>query len=157
MVGSNGDHSVGIEILDWTARKGVDCQLDQNPAGSNSILDLSDDFNNLHKSIAFNWSSNTQYRIVTARHGAAYTCNVVGPAGMQSLSGSSTVVPRDGNAVDIWPTARPHSSARSRSSVRHSASFVTLSSGRSRLALTPRGLVLPTAAAPHPSPQPAET
>jgi len=102
MLGTTGDHSFGIEIYDMTADKGVDCGLDQSPAGSNSILFLQDDFGNLNKMINYTWTTGAEYRILLARHGKSYTCSVVGPAGAQSLNGDSNVVPRDGNSVDFW-------------------------------------------------------
>lgn len=101
---TSGDHSVGIEIWDSSAMKGVDCALDQEPAAQNSLLYLADDFKNLGKSVAVTWTPGTQYLITLARHGAAYTCTVTGPGLAQpaTLSGNSNVVPRDGNAIDIW-------------------------------------------------------
>jgi hypothetical protein len=111
MTGSNGDHSVGIEIWDQTAMSntgaGVDCWLDQFPAGSNSMLILDDDFNNPHlsRSTSYPWTVGGQYRLTMTRHGGTYTCTVVGPNGSadtKSLSGPSVAVPRDGYAVDIW-------------------------------------------------------
>jgi len=103
MMGNNGDHSIGVEVYDETAQKGVDCFLDQNPAGANSILWLVDDFTNgVNKKVAFAWSNNVEYRITMARHGSTYTCNVVGPGGTQSTQGTSAVLPRSSAAVDIW-------------------------------------------------------
>lgn len=102
MIGLTGDHSVGLQVKDTNANKAVNCGLDQNPAGSNSILFLTDSFNTLNKTVSFAWTTNTEYRITVTRHGSIYTCSVVGPAGMQTASGTSAVVPQDGNSVDIW-------------------------------------------------------
>lgn len=105
ILGTTGDHSVGIEIYDKTADKGVDCGLDQAPAqgGTSSVLFLSDDSNpNVDKSVTFVWTTGTEYRITMTRHGSTYTCNLVGPGGPVTLSRNSTVVPRDGNSVDLW-------------------------------------------------------
>lgn len=103
LTGSMGDHSVGIEIFDNAnnVQKGVDCALDQGNGGANSILYLGDDFTNgLNKSTSFAWTAGTQYRLTMTRHGSTYTCSVAGLG--QTLSGTSAVVPRDGNAIDIW-------------------------------------------------------
>jgi hypothetical protein len=109
MTGTNGDHSVGVEIWDKNANSnkgaGVDCFLDQDPAGQNSALLLTDDRNsNPLAQTAYGWATGIQYRISLERHGQAYTCSVVGPGATQpiQLSGNSNLVPRDGNAVDIW-------------------------------------------------------
>jgi hypothetical protein len=105
MMGSDGDHSVGIEIWDNSNQKGVDCGLDQDPAGSNSMLRLQDDNNTNHlgKSTGYGWATGMQYLITMSRRGSTYDCEVTGPGGTTAkLSGTSNLVPRDGNAVDIW-------------------------------------------------------
>jgi hypothetical protein len=44
-----------------------------------------------------------QYLITMSRHGSTYACQVTGPGGTTAKpSGNSNLVPRDGNAVDIW-------------------------------------------------------
>jgi hypothetical protein len=102
MQGSDGDHSAGIEIYDSNAMKGVACGLDQDPAGSNSMIRLADR-NNLKKSTAFSWTTGVQYLVSVTRHGSTYACTVTGPGGATAnLSGTSNLVPRDGNTVDIW-------------------------------------------------------
>jgi hypothetical protein len=102
MQGSDGDHSAGVEIWDNNAQKGVDCGLDQAPAGSNSVLRLADR-NNLNKSTPYSWTTGMQYLITLTRHGSTYACTVTGPGGTTAkLSGSSNLVPRDGDTVDIW-------------------------------------------------------
>jgi hypothetical protein len=102
MQGSDGDHSAGIEIYDSNAMKGVDCGLDQAPAGSNSMLRLTDR-NNLKKSTAYSWTTGVQYLISVTRHGSTYACTVTGPGGATAmLSGTSNLVPRDGDTIDIW-------------------------------------------------------
>src|SRR5678816_1774576 len=66
---------------------------------------LTDDRNsNPLAQTAYGWAINIQYRISLERHGQAYTCSVVGPGATQpiQISGNSNLVPRDGNAVDIW-------------------------------------------------------
>ncbi len=50
----------------------------------------------------FAWTTNTEYRITLMRHGSTYACSAVGPDGTQTVSGTSAVVPQDGNSVDIW-------------------------------------------------------
>jgi len=102
MLGTTGDHSIGIEIYDMIADSGVDCNLDQTPAGANSLLFLQDDFDQLDAKPAYAWKTGDEYRLTLTRHGKAYTCNVVGPLGSQTATGNSEVVPRDGNAVDVW-------------------------------------------------------
>ena len=106
MMGNNGDQSIGVEVYDGatTVQKGVECELDQDPAGSNSILWLVDGFNSgVNKKAAFAWTTNTEYRITMVRHGSTYTCTVVGPGGTtQTTSGTSAVLPRDSSAVDVW-------------------------------------------------------
>jgi len=102
MLGTSGDHSFGIEIYDMTADKGVDCGLDQTPAGSNSLLFLQDDFDKLNVVPAYTWKTGDEYRLTLTRHGKKYTCDVVGPLGSKTASGDSDVVPRDGNTVDLW-------------------------------------------------------
>jgi hypothetical protein len=99
-----GDHSVGIEIWDNTAQRGVDCALDQEPADQNALVYLADDFKNLNKSAPVAWTPGTQYLITLTRHAAVYTCTVTGPGLAQpvTISGNSNTVPRDGNAIDIW-------------------------------------------------------
>ena len=103
-MGSKGDHSVGIEIWDNASnvQKGVDCGLDQGNGGTNSVVYLSDDFNNLNKSADYPWKPGDQYRMTIAKHAKTYTCIVVGPQGTTTLMGDSNVVPRDGNTVDVW-------------------------------------------------------
>jgi len=106
--GTSGYHSIGIEIYDATAQKGVDCSLDQNPAVPNGILLLMDDFNTgVDKEPPFAWTNNTEYRLTMTRQGSTYTCTVVGvgAAGVtQTATGTSAVVPRNGASVvvDVW-------------------------------------------------------
>jgi hypothetical protein len=108
MTGANGDHSVGIEIWDKNANSmngaGVDCGLDQDPAGSNMALLLTDDVHtNPLAQAGYPWATGMQYRITMSRHGSTYACSVTGPDGItKKLSGNSNLVPRDGNAIDIW-------------------------------------------------------
>ena len=102
LLGTRTDHSIGIEIYDSIADKGVDCAIDA-PIGAATILYLGDEFTNgLDTSIGFLWSLALDYRITFTRHGNQYTCVVVGPFGTQTRMGTSNIVPRDGNAVDIW-------------------------------------------------------
>jgi hypothetical protein len=106
--GSNNEHSLGLEIWDITAKKGVDCALDHNPAGANAILYLQEvnntgPTNNLNKMTSYGWAMNVVYRLTETRHGNTYTCMVVGPDGTQAtLTGTSQVVPRDGTTAEIW-------------------------------------------------------
>jgi hypothetical protein len=105
MTGSDGDHSVGLEIWDETAQKGVNCGLDQDPAGANSQLRLVDDNNsNNPQKTAYSWVTGMPYLITMSRHGKVYSCKVNGPGSTTaSLTlNNSNLVPRDGNAVDIW-------------------------------------------------------
>jgi hypothetical protein len=102
MLGTSGDHSLGLEIYDKTANRGIECGLDQAPAGSNSILFLDDYLNNVSKSTSFAWAPGTEYRLALARHGRTYRCSVVDPGGTASLTTDSNIVPRDGNSVDFW-------------------------------------------------------
>jgi hypothetical protein len=103
MMGSNGDHAAGIEIFDSSAQNGVDCELDQDPAGSNSVLRLRDEPSNFKKSTPYSWATGMQYLVTLTRHGSTYDCTVAGPGGTSAkLSGTSNLVPRDGNTVDIY-------------------------------------------------------
>jgi len=108
MIGSTGDHAVGIQVKEPNPDKGVNCELDQKPAGSNSILfpnetsTTSNTLNTPSLNMPFAWTTNTEYRITLTRHGSNYTCSSVGPNGTQTISGTSAVVPQDGNSVDIW-------------------------------------------------------
>jgi hypothetical protein len=103
MMGSNGDHAVGVEIFDSNAQNGVDCELDQGFVGPNPVLLLKDNTNNLKKSTAYSWTTGMQYLITLTRHGSTYDCTVTGPGGTSAkLSGTSNLVPRDGDTVDIW-------------------------------------------------------
>lgn len=102
---ASGDHSAGIEIWDSSAMKGVDCALDQDPSqNENPLVYLADDFKNLNTSMPVAWTPGTQYLVTLSRHAKVYTCTVTGPGIAQpiTVSGNSNVVPRDGNAIDIW-------------------------------------------------------
>jgi hypothetical protein len=101
-MGSNGDHSIGLEIYDETAQRGVDCMLDMNPTSPSGILLMVDDFNKLNQKLPLAWTTSTVYRLTLARHGSTYTCTAVGPGGTQTISGTSAVVPRSNGAVDVW-------------------------------------------------------
>jgi Thrombospondin type 3 repeat len=92
------DHSMGIDIYDATTMKFIDCGIDLT---GSPFLFLSDNIS-LNKTPAFAVAANTRYALTVTRHGTTYTCNVVGPAGSQTATGTSNVTPRAGDAVQIW-------------------------------------------------------
>jgi len=104
--GTNGDHSIGVEVYDETTQKAVDCALDVNPNIPNGILLLIDDLTNPHldKEPALAWTNNTEYRITLTRHNQNYTCTVFNASGtqLQTATGTSAVVARSASAVDVW-------------------------------------------------------
>jgi Thrombospondin type 3 repeat len=103
--GSSGDHDIGISIYDETADKSMWCEIYQQGATTTgNVLDIGDDpNNNFDKSVPFAWTNNTTYRLNLVRRGSTYTCTVVGPGNaMQTASGTSSIVPRSGAAVEIY-------------------------------------------------------
>lgn len=103
-MGTNGNHSIGIEVFDETAAKGVDCMLQLDPTANPARgFWLVDDFSaNDSKSAPLNWTTNTVYRIALTRRGGTYTCNFAGLGGPLMTSGGSPAVPRSNAAIDVW-------------------------------------------------------
>jgi hypothetical protein len=101
MTGTSGDHELGIDILNADDRA-VYCWLAQSAGGANPTLRITDDLGRLAKSAPFAWTTKAEYRFTMTRHGSTYTCTVVGPEGTQTVSGTSTVAPVTGDAVDLW-------------------------------------------------------
>lgn len=94
-------HAIGFEIDDSNStssnRGFIDCDLEMDSGGT--FLELNDGTQNGFQ--AFSWSANVVYQISLARHGAMYTCTVVGPGNI-SRSRSSAVVARDNSALTVW-------------------------------------------------------
>jgi hypothetical protein len=101
VMGSRGDHDIGISIFDETTNQGLWCEMyQQGTLPTKNIVDLGDD-NTLGTSAPFAWVNNTTYRLSLVRRGSSYTCSVVGPIGTQTVSLTSQIVPRSGAAVTI--------------------------------------------------------
>jgi hypothetical protein len=105
LVGNSGDHYFGINAYDATMTKGVSCEFEQ--FNGTNTLDLLEVLSNgslgsLKKMPAFAWTTATSYRLNLTRHGSTYTCTINGPATSQTATGTSQVVPRAGDAVQLY-------------------------------------------------------
>lgn len=98
-VGPGTDHEVGIEYYDSSVDQSLECELaDLN---GSRFLWLNDE-TSLDQRVPFAWTNGTQYVLRLVRHGANYTCDVIGPGAPAPATGTSTLAPRGGADTDPW-------------------------------------------------------
>lgn len=98
-VGSGTEHEVAIEYDDSSADRGIVCELAER--SGQRMLWLNDDFG-LDNQVPFAWTNNTPYILRLTRHGANYTCEVLGPNAPAPATGTSAVIPRSGADTMLW-------------------------------------------------------
>jgi hypothetical protein len=98
-LGAGTEHEVAIEYYDSTADKSLVCELAE--IGGNRILWLNDDLG-LDNQVPFSWTNGTAYILRLVRHGANYTCDVLGPGAPAPAMATSTVIPRSGAGTELW-------------------------------------------------------
>lgn len=87
-------HEIGVSVFDDD--QGLFCILVQGSSSSQRVLMFEAVFDNQNpqqKSAAFPWVFGNDYRVTLVRRGSNYTCSVVGPEGMQTLTATSSLVP----------------------------------------------------------------
>jgi hypothetical protein len=93
---------VAIEYFDDTRNKSIECELAEIAEPNHKrILWLNDELG-LDVEMPFAWVNGTQYMLRFTRHGANYTCEILGAGAPTPATGSSTVTPHNGTDFDLW-------------------------------------------------------
>jgi hypothetical protein len=98
-VAAGSEKGLGVEYFDGTEDVGMWCELGELNGGR--VLWLADDLD-LDQRVAYAWTTGATYILQLVRRGSTYRCDVGGPQGATTVSGTSPVVPRTGASTDIW-------------------------------------------------------
>lgn len=91
----------GLGIAYYDAKQDLSLACELGDLNGSRIVRLTDDVHTIDQR-AYAWTTNVAYVFRMVRHGTSYSCDVNGPPGALTASGTSSVVPQNGAGTSVW-------------------------------------------------------